>query len=138
MISARYIEMRNSDKRLKKDYQQTPPPMGVFLIRNTANDKVFVGAGLNLRGTMNRHRFQLNMGGHANQRLQADWSELGSSNFTFEIVDQLQPRPDGNDRADLESLLGLWLERLRPFGAAGYNERKLTRAELLRQIAAKH
>lgn len=111
--------------------------MGVFLIRNIANDKVFVGAGLNLPGTMNRHRFQLGSGRHANQQLQADWNELGSSSFAFEIVDQLQPRPGGNDRADLESLLDLWIERLRPFGEAGYNERKLTRAELLGQIAAR-
>jgi hypothetical protein len=28
----------------------------------------------------------------------------------------------------------LWLEKLQPFGDAGYNERKLSRAELLRRI----
>ena len=38
--------------------------------------------------------------------------------------------------ADLETLEDLWLEKLEPFGDNGYNERKLTREERLRMIAA--
>ena len=113
--------------------------MGVFLIRNNHSDKVFLGAGLDLHGTINRHKFQLNNRVHPNRRLQADWSQLGSDSFAFEIVDELTPRPelDMDYRAELAFLEKLWLEKLQPFGERGYNEPKLSRAELLRCMAAK-
>jgi hypothetical protein len=129
--------MREDNKRLKKTYQQTPRPMGVFLIRNNRSDKVFLGAGMDLPGAINRHKFQLNAGGHPNQQLQADWNELGSDSFAFEIVDELTPRADQqmDYRAELNFLEKMWLEKLQPFDERGYNQPKLTRAQLLRRIA---
>ncbi|HEV7797586.1 MAG TPA: GIY-YIG nuclease family protein [Pyrinomonadaceae bacterium] len=129
--------MKADNKRLKNDYQQTPRPMGIFLIRNNRSDKIFLVAGLNLNGAINRHKFQLSRDSHANKQLQADWNQLGSDNFAFEIVDELTPRPDLklDYRAELASLEKLWLEKLQPFGDVGYNERKLSRAELLRRMA---
>jgi hypothetical protein len=128
--------MNKTNKQLKKDYQQHPPAMGVFLIRNNLNDKVFVGSGLNLRGIINRHRFALTNGNHPSKQLQADWNELGSDNFAFEIVDELAAREGAkvDYRAELSSLEKLWLEKLQPFGDKGYNEPKLSRAELLQRI----
>lgn len=129
--------MKTDNKRIKKDYQQTRRPMGIFLIRNNRSDKVLVVAGMNLGGAINRHKFQLNHGSHPNKQLQADWNELGSDNFAFEIVDELTPRTDStiDYSAELVFLEKLWLEKLKPFGEAGYNERKLSRAELLRRIS---
>jgi hypothetical protein len=131
--------MHTDKKELKRNYQRTARAMGVFLIRNNVNDKVFLGAGLNLDGIINRHRFQLQTGVHANQALQADWNELGSSNFAFEIVDELSPSQDaGRDyRKELGLLEKLWLEKLEPFDERGYNERKKTRAEMLRGIGTR-
>jgi hypothetical protein len=132
-------KMKADNKRLKKDYQQTTRPMGIFLIRNNRSDKVLLVAGMNLQGAINRHRFQLDHGGHPNKELQADWNQLGSDNFAFEIVEELMPRPDTelDYRAELVFMEKLWLEKLQPFGEAGYNERKLSRAELLQRIARK-
>ena len=131
--------MNPRHKQLKKNYQQNAPPMGVFLIRNTVNDRVFLGSSLNLPGIINRHKFQLANGNHPNKQLQSDWNELGSNKFAFEIVDEL-PTRSGTDvdyRTELNSLENLWLEKLQPFGDRGYNERPLTRAERLRRIAMK-
>lgn len=130
--------MEKSKKQLKREYQQTPRPMGVFLIRNAVNDKVFVGVSINLDGIINRHKFQLTKGGHPNRRLQAEWDEFGSDNFAFEILDQLNPQADPHSdyQADLASLEELWLEKLQPYDERGYNERKITREERLRRIAA--
>ena len=80
-------QLDDDKKRLKKDYQQTPRAIGVFLIRNNLNDKVFLAAGVDLRGLINRHKFQLKNGSHPNKQLQADWNESVSHNFAFEIVD---------------------------------------------------
>ena len=126
-------------KQLKKQYQQTPRALGVFLIRNNLNDKVFLAAGADLRGLINRHKFQLTNGSHANKQLQSDWNEFGARNFAFEIVDELSPSADAkvDYRAEVAFLEDLWLEKLKPFGERGYNEPKLSREEKLRRIAAK-
>lgn len=132
-------KLKPNQKQLKKNYQQTPRAIGVFLIRNNLNDKVFLAAGVDLHGLINRHRFALTHNGHQNKQLQADWTEFGSNNFAFEIVDELNPR--AGDQIDYKTevtfLEDLWLEKLQPFGERGYNERKLTREERLRRIAMK-
>lgn len=130
--------MKESNKQLKKDYQQTPRPMGILLIRNNQSDKVFLVSSPNLPGAINRHRSQLKLGGHPNKELQADWNQLGSDAFAFEIVDELSPGSDLKQdyRGELTSLEDLWLEKLQPFGERGYNLPKLSREERLRRIAA--
>lgn len=110
--------------------------MGVFQIRNLKNEKIFVGSSTNLDGIFNRHRFQLNADGHPNKALQADWNASGEENFAFEILEELKPRENLDIKKELEFLEDLWLENLQPFGERGYNERKLTREERLRMIAA--
>ena len=112
--------------------------MGVFQIRNTSNGKVFIDSSNNIPGKINRHTFALNAGLHASKTLQADWKDLGATAFVFEVLEPLEPRDDPSYDyiADLNVLQELWLEKLAPFGDAGYNDRKLTREERLSMIAA--
>lgn len=130
--------MNANQKALKKEYQQSHRPMGIWAIRNLVNDKVLLGASLNLPGILNRLRFQLQMGGHPNLALQADWNHLGSERFAFEILDEISPRtePHYDYRSDLLMLEDMWLENLTPYGEKGYNEPKKTRDERLRMIMA--
>lgn len=120
------------------EYKLSHRPMGVFQIRNTTNDKVLVDSSTNIPGKINRHRFALNMGSHSSKALQADWNELGETHFEFETIEPVEPRDDPNYdyAADLVTLEDLWLEKLEPYGEKGYNERKKTREERLRMIAA--
>ena len=127
------------DKQTAKlNYKLSHRPMGVFQIRNTVNDKAFVDSSTNVPGKINRHRFALNMGSHANKSLQADWIELGEKAFEFETLEPVEPRDDSNYDyvSDITTLEDLWLEKLEPYGDAGYNEKKKTREERLRMIAA--
>jgi hypothetical protein len=129
-----------SDKRqLKKEYKKAVRPMGIFLIRNVATDKVFLGSALNLNGGINRHKFQLAAGSHPNRALQEDWKLLGEGNFAFEIIDQCEPpdNPALDSRVELEAMESMWMEQLKPYGDRGYNERKLSRAERLRRMSDK-
>ncbi len=125
-------------KKLKEKHRQTNVPMGVFLIRNIVNEKVFVGSGRNLQGIINRHRFQLIAGSHPNKSLQADWSRLGVQNFAFEILEEFSPPDDSrmDEAKELALMETLWLEKLQSYDERGYNERKLSREEKLRRIAA--
>lgn len=129
--------MSNERKTLKKEYQQSHTPMGVFQIRNLVNEKVLVGSALNLPGIFNRHKFALKMGNHQNKVLQADWTEFGEDKFAFEILDELTPvsDPQHDYRPDLVFLEDLWLEKLQPYGERGYNEPKKTQEQRLNMIA---
>jgi len=122
----------------KLEYKLSHRPMGVFQIRNTTNDKVFVDSSTNVPGKINRHTFALKAGLHASKPLQADWNDLGELAFEFETLEPVEPRDDPkyDYTGDLQVLEGLWLEKLEPYGEKGYNERKLTREERLRMIAA--
>lgn len=126
-------------KALKKQYQQSHRPMGIWAIRNLVNDKVLIGFALDLPGILNRHKFELEKGGHKCLSLQEDWDKLGGERFSFEILDEISPRPDPDYdyRADLVMLEDMWLENLTPFGEKGYNEPKKSREERLRMIMEK-
>jgi group I intron endonuclease len=129
--------MSGKKKELIKEYKLNHTPMGVYQIRNLVNEKVLVGASPNLTGIINRHKFALETGKHANAALQADWNEFGADKFAFEILDEISPieGADHDYREDLNSLEELWLEKLEPYGEKGYNEKKMSREERLRMIA---
>jgi len=108
-------------KELKREYKLNHPPMGVYQIRNIVNDKVLIGAALDLPGILNRHKFQLKMGNHANAALQVEWNEFGAERFAFEILDEITPKEGRDYREELAFLEELWLEKLQPYGERGYN-----------------
>ena len=112
-------------KTLAREYKETPRPIGVFRVHNTAEDKSLLGATRDLPSMLNRQRFQLERGGHPNRALQADWNRLGAAAFAFEILDTLErsERPGWDAAEDLRQLEQLWLEKLSPFGERGYNAR---------------
>ena len=132
--------MKSDNRKLKQDYLLAKRPLGIVLIRNTTNDKVLLLAGLNLQGIINRHKFALNAGNHASTELQNDWNDLGAHKFEFEIVDQMEPSddPSFDARRELSFMEEMWLEKLKPYGDRGYNEKKLTRGERLQMIAEKN
>ncbi|MCW5629156.1 MAG: GIY-YIG nuclease family protein [Rhodoferax sp.] len=121
-----------TDKRsLRNGYKQSFVPIGVYAIRNTVNQRVYVGGSRNLEGAMNRHRFELATGAHRNAALLADWKRYGADAFRFEVLDQVRQStdPDVDYDAELATLLELWQHELPCFGPGGYNgpERPLTR-----------
>lgn len=113
-------------KELIRQYKETLPPMGVYKIVNLANGMIFVGSGKNLHGKRNSYRFQLDSGTHYNTALQRDYNQFGCDNFTFEIIDYLEPKegPGYDYTDDLAALEEMWLEKLQPYGDKGYNKKK--------------
>ncbi len=111
-------------KKLKKQYLQSLPPMGIFQIKNIANGKLFIGSSKNLKGKLNSVKFQLEMGSHMNKALQEDFNNYKEENFLFEVIDFLEPKedPDYDYTEDLNLLEEMWLEKLQPYGERGYNK----------------
>ena len=102
-------------KELKQQYKQAQRPMGVFAVRSKVENRCYVEAALELKGTMNSTTFKLRLGSHPNQGLQAAWNAEGESNFTVEVLETLEcdgaaPKTDYSE--DLALLCMMWEERL--------------------------
>lgn len=113
-----------TDRRaLIRQYKETPRPMGVYGVRNLASGKLLIGVARDVPGKLNSHRAQLRMHAHRNAALQADWDALGADAFAFETLDLLPPSdaPGYDPGDDLRVLEDLWLDKLQPYGARGYN-----------------
>jgi hypothetical protein len=120
------MDKKELKKELKKQYKQTVQPMGIYQIRNIISGKLFIGSSKNLPGKLNSVKFQLEHGSHPNNELQNDFNNSDEKNFTYEVVDTLEPKedPSYNYTKDLAVLEEMWLEKLQPFGEKGYNKRK--------------
>ncbi|MPM95341.1 hypothetical protein SDC9_142495 [bioreactor metagenome] len=101
--------------------------MGVFQIKNTANGKVFIVSSMNVPGSFNSQRFQLNLNSHSNKELQADWNSYSPEAFTFEILETINPEKIAKDdwREAVSVLETKWLDNLQPYQEKGYNKKKL-------------
>jgi hypothetical protein len=117
---------RVSNRRdLARQYKESPPPMGVYVIRNLVNQRVFVGASANPEGAMNRDRFELRLQGHRNRKLMQDWIAHGAENFSFELVDTVKKSDDPafDAKAELAALHAMWCGEFDCYGEGGYNTR---------------
>ncbi|WFA08880.1 GIY-YIG nuclease family protein [Tissierella sp. Yu-01] len=102
-------------KELKEQYKQMKPDMGIFIVRSNKTNKCYIETSQNLNGFINRTRFQLNSGGHPNERFQRDWKEQGENNFTIEILEKLEYDKDESKTdysEELEVMKFVWKEKL--------------------------
>ena len=112
-----------SKKELIGEYKQMKFRMGVFQIRNVVNGKILVDSSVNLDAIWNRHRLELDFGGHRNKDLQKDWKTFGEDNFRYEILSELEHRDGIVDYSkELKLLEKMYLEELQPYGEKGYHQ----------------
>lgn len=112
-------------KELKSQYKQMRPPMGVFIVRSKINNKCYIEATHNLRASINRARFQLEVGSHPNRELQQEWKELNKDNFVIEILEELKYDKDESKTdysEELAILQFIWEEKLFKENAVFYKK----------------
>lgn len=111
-------------REARRQYKETNHPAGVFELRNNESGKVLLGSSPNLPALFNRMRMQLDTGTYVRHpQLQADWKRLGADAFSFRVLEELEApeTPNWNSEDDREALLALWLEKVQPWGDAGYH-----------------
>ena len=103
---------------IKKTYKQAKQPMGVYRIKNSQNDTVFIGFATDLEAKFNRHKAELKFGSHRNGELQAIWNLLDESAFEFEILDVLKHEENTQDNIieELHILTEMWIQELKNNG----------------------
>jgi group I intron endonuclease len=63
---------------------------GVYIIKNSINNRVYVGSSGNIKKRWSDHKRDLMAEKHHSQSLQADWEEYGSESFVFEVLERIE------------------------------------------------
>ncbi len=69
---------------------------GIYEIRNTVNDNVYIGSAVNVRQRWIRHRHELKVRRHHCKHLESSWHKHGAEKFVFKVLEEL-PWPVDND-----------------------------------------
>ncbi len=107
--------MSDRRKELKAQYRERKVIGGVFVIRNTATDKLFLDYTTDLQGSKNRFTFARQTGSCIDLKLQSDWAKQGAGDFTLEVLEELEKdsaQTDAEFAADVKLLKEMWAEKL--------------------------
>lgn len=89
--------------------------MGVYIIRNKVNGKIYVGSSINIKKRWREHISKLNGKVIDNTRLFRAWKKYGSNSFEFLVVEKVSV---------LDEILPAeqkWIDLLNATGPLGYN-----------------
>jgi hypothetical protein len=112
-------------KEIKKEYKNQKHPVGLYAVKNKRDNKMFIGASLNLPAKIRGITFELEHGSHTYDNLRNDYKILGKENFEIFILDQIEVK-DETDRelqAELETLEAMWVDKLKNEGVTFYNKK---------------
>jgi hypothetical protein len=101
----------NRRKDITNAYKNRKLHGGVYIITNTVNGKYLIDHVANLQSAQNRFQFAITTGSTLHPKLQKDWKELGAQAFTFEVLEELEQKPEQSQSAfmdDLATLEQLW------------------------------
>ena len=87
---------------------------GIYCIKNTLNNKYYVGRSNNIYKRWRQHKKQLADGDHVNKHLQSAVDKYGIDNFEFSILEIVE-EDCLNEREQH------WIKTLSAFGENGYN-----------------
>src|SRR5699024_9827229 len=117
--------MMDRKNELKQQYKEIEVEAGVFQIKNTENDKIFIGSTMNLK-TINGIKFMLETNAYTpNKKLQTEWNKFGGEMFTFHVLEKLKKKPDATfyNKEALQELEAKWCDHLQPYDERGYHQK---------------
>lgn len=103
----------NGDKRkkLKEDYKNRMPEMGIVSFSSRHSNDIFVGISRDTQSVYNSNLFKLKMGNHSNKKMLELWKQYGEGAFDYKLEVKLKyDNPQDDQTRDLEDLLELYLE----------------------------
>lgn len=102
--------------------------MGIYMIENTVNNKVYIGSSVDTNNRINNHKNDLNKNKHHNKYLQRAWKKYGADNFTFTVIEKV------NDRDKLIEREQYWMDYYN-VSENGYNINPTAGSQLGRKLS---
>ncbi len=87
---------RSARRQAARQARDAFPPMGIYAIRDRVSGHLLLGASRNVHAALNRARFEMRMGKHADRVLQAQWNRSGVDGLAFEVLDLVKEREDAD------------------------------------------
>ena len=84
------VDNMDRKKQLKEQYKQMRTDMGVFIVKKKNDNKYLLVGTQNLKGMMNRVKFQLENSSYPNIELQKEWNEAKPDDFEFIVLETLE------------------------------------------------
>jgi hypothetical protein len=104
-----------SRRELTQQYKERKVLGGVYIIRNTVNNKLLINTTSDLQGSKNRFEFAQKTGSCIDLKLQKDWDIQKGAGFVFEVLEELEKgstQTEPEFKADIKLLKEIWLEKL--------------------------
>ena len=104
----------NSRKALKDAYKEKPLIGGIYCIRCSGNDRMWLKSTNNLAGQQNKFKFAISVNASPEPSMNAEWAQYGAQSFSFAILEQLQKKETQTESEyaeDIGVLLALWTEK---------------------------
>ena len=101
----------NRRKEITNAYKNRKLCGGVYIITNTLNGKYLIDHVANLKSAQNRFQFAIATDSTVHPKLQKDWKELGAQAFAFEVLEELEQKPEQSQAVfmdDLKTFEQLW------------------------------
>jgi hypothetical protein len=87
---------RSARRAATRQARDAFPPMGIYAIRDRASGHRLLGASRNVHAALNRARFEMRMGKHADRVLQATWNRSGVDGLAFEVLELVKERENAD------------------------------------------
>lgn len=104
-----------SRKELMEAYKNRRMEGGIYIIENTANNKVLLEWTTDLKGRKNRFEFGKVSQTCIHLKLQEDWNLYGGDSFEFKVLEELEQGENQTLKeyeADLLELKDIWKEKM--------------------------
>ena len=89
-IEKEKAEQKRIANRNRKRKQRENEPAGIYLIKNTSNNKEYVGKSSHINTRKVNHFSMLRKNSHKNKDLQDDYNLFGEESFEFSIIEKVQ------------------------------------------------
>lgn len=87
-------DSRSARRAAARQARDAFPPMGIYAIRDCASGHQLLGSSRNVQAALNRARFELGLGKHADRVLQAAWHRSGGRGIAFDVLELVKERED--------------------------------------------
>ncbi len=106
-------------KKLINDYKEQARTQtgGIFVIKNTENGKIYLGATADVAAIKNRFESGKQFDSCFHPKMNADWVLFGSDAFELQIVEVIKKNETQKPiefKEDLELLKKMWMEKYDP------------------------
>ncbi|NCB42845.1 MAG: GIY-YIG nuclease family protein [Clostridia bacterium] len=103
-----------SKKELREQYKNREIIGGIYCIKCSGNDEVWLRSAMDLQGSLNRFTFSVSVGSAPEMCMTQAWNTYGKSSFSFEILEEIKKKETQTQKEfskDLSTLLDLWVEK---------------------------